>query len=216
MSPPIDSLNEGFSLQLSQVLKGVQQQLHALEQAQAVLPLHTLQLSVNKEEWAVMQANMAKVSVYHTKILSLQSTVTMLKARTHQLQTKANKLKATKQHHLSQTDLILRQEQVRDQSITAKMMLSSSSSSSPRVNAVDDDPKTAAAVAAVDVQVSTHTPTLPTSPTPTSSTPTPTPTLPVTATVTVKKVKKKGRTRQVEIREDTSPAWIPKPKQKPI
>lgn len=65
---------------------------------------------------------MAKVSTYYTKLLSLRSTISMLTARSGQLQRRADKLKSTKIQYLSQIDDIRQAERARDQKIAARVV----------------------------------------------------------------------------------------------
>ncbi|ORZ00327.1 hypothetical protein BCR43DRAFT_137215 [Syncephalastrum racemosum] len=69
-----------------------------------------------------VKETMAKVSTYYTKLLSLRSTISMLTARSGQLQRRADKLKSTKIQYLSQIDDIRQAERARDQKIAARVV----------------------------------------------------------------------------------------------
>ncbi|KAL0084075.1 hypothetical protein J3Q64DRAFT_1833585 [Phycomyces blakesleeanus] len=194
-------LSQGFSSQITTLLKGLKQQLKQLEHDQQTLSdgiTEAVSAAISEEELADIKANMAKVAVYHTKILSLQSTMTMLTARSKQLQFKADKLKSTKEHYLSQVDEIRRMEQAKDQDIAAKVTsLSPSSSYSPLKTSVEmDDDDQSETMPEISKSM----------------------TMPVISkakTLTKTKTKKKKlRVREVEIGEDASPAWVPKSAQR--
>ncbi|KAI9024290.1 hypothetical protein CLU79DRAFT_746467 [Phycomyces nitens] len=185
-------LSQGFSSQITTLLKGLKQQLKQLEHDQKVLSdgvAEAVSSAISEQELSDIKANMAKVAVYHTKILSLQSTMTMLTARSKQLQFKADKLKSTKEHYLSQVDEIRRMEQAKDHDIAARVVSPSSSSSYSQLNTGAEDDDQSEMKPGISKSM----------------------TMPVIAKAKTKK--KKLRVKEVEI-GDVSPAWVPKSAQR--
>ena len=173
---------------------------------------------------------MAQVSTYYTKLLSLRSTMSMLTARSVQLQRRADKLKSTKIQYLSQIDTIKRTEQARDQNIAARIAVSPSSSSnlSPSTSSsLLKLPKRQKEQQEQQKESTTTTPSpssssspspipQPSSPSSSSSKASPVPdNVPSDTVIAVaKKIKKKKpKVREVKIAEGgTSEGWSPKKK----
>ncbi|OBZ87343.1 hypothetical protein A0J61_04605, partial [Choanephora cucurbitarum] len=148
-------------------------------------------LITTNEEWQQIKPNMDKVAIYHTKLLSLKATMSMLSGRSKQLQERANKLKLMKLNYLSQVDHIRKLEQQKDLTIAARTSLSAPVS--PEMSEATVQPLT------IEKAV-------PTSPSPTVAAKKSTPR-------TASKSKKKPKARQVFLDDDQdtdTSSWIPK------
>jgi|SRR6478735_5983613 hypothetical protein len=78
---------------------------------------------------------MDKVSVYHTKLLSIKATMSMLSGRSKQLTARAEKLKQIKKDYLSQIEDIKRVEKQKDQTIIATSQIASNNTDSAAITA---------------------------------------------------------------------------------
>ncbi|KAI8328413.1 hypothetical protein BD560DRAFT_417279 [Blakeslea trispora] len=134
-----DTYIENINILTSQL----QAQLLTISQAQDEL-VNTISkteasLVTTSKEWQEIKSNMDKVAIYHTKLLSLKATMSMLSGRSKQLQERANKLKLMKLNYLSQVDHIRKLEQQKDLTIAAKTSASAPVSpdmSSPTLHAL--------------------------------------------------------------------------------
>ncbi|KAI8056492.1 uncharacterized protein B0P05DRAFT_591291 [Gilbertella persicaria] len=111
---------------INSTITQLQSQLLELSRAQQEL-LETITKAessskLTEAELGGMKANMDKVGLYHTKLLSLKANMSMLSGRSKQLQERANKLKSLKLEYLSQVDSIRKIEQEKDMSIAAKTL----------------------------------------------------------------------------------------------
>ena len=134
---------------------------------------------------------MDKVAIYHTKLLSLKATMSMLSGRSKQLQERANKLKLMKLNYLSQVDHIRKLEQQKDLTIAARTSLSAPVS--PEMSEATVQPLTIEKI-------------VPTSPSPTIA-------AKKSTSRTASKSKKKSKARQVLLDDDQdtdTSSWIPK------
>lgn len=142
---------------------------------------------------------MSKVSSYHTKVLSLRSTMAMLTARSAQLQRRADKLKTTKLEYLAQIDTIRRTEQARDQAIAARLAIQQPSSPSTPTTSLTPTSSSSATVTPVASR--------------SRQSAVPSPAHSETVIAVAKKVKKKKpKAREVQITEEMPPDWNPKNK----
>ncbi|KAF7728578.1 hypothetical protein EC973_005804 [Apophysomyces ossiformis] len=179
-----------FTNHLLATITTLQEQLAQLEYEHNQLTqaiTKTSDASVTDAEMASMKTTMAQVSLYHTKLLSLRSSMSMLLARSKQLQKRADQLKATKLQYLSQVDHIKRMEQERDQAIVARVV------HSPAETEIADT------VSAKSITSDTDTPASPAS------------TTVIKKIATKQKKKKKVKVREVEIGDESTPGWELKP-----
>ncbi|KAG1462610.1 hypothetical protein G6F56_005479 [Rhizopus delemar] len=89
---------------------------------------------MSQKELSEIKTNMDKVSVYHTKLLSIKATMSMLSGRSKQLSARAEKLKKIKMDYLSQVENIKRIEKEKDQTMAASPV--------PRISSSTIIPKT--------------------------------------------------------------------------
>ncbi|KAI8139658.1 hypothetical protein BJV82DRAFT_581775 [Fennellomyces sp. T-0311] len=195
-------LSGDISTQIISTISRLEAQLTQLGQEQAALTetLSEAEAKNAEDEARLVQIKetMSKVSTYYTKLLSLRSTMSMLTARSAQLQRRADKLKNTKLQYLSQIDSIKRTEQARDQSIAARVA-AQSPSTSPSVST--------ASLPLPSQQPQQQTPQARTSPVPS-------PVHSETVVAVAKKIKKKKpKAREAKIAEGGgSEGWSPKKK----
>ncbi|CEP16457.1 hypothetical protein [Parasitella parasitica] len=79
---------------------------------------------ISEEELSHIRSNMDKVAIYHTKLLSLTATMSMLAGRSKQLKDRAAKLQELKMKYLSDIDEIRKLEREKDQTIAARTSVS--------------------------------------------------------------------------------------------
>lgn len=150
-----------------------------------------------------MLKQMSKVSAYHMKLLSLRSTMSMLSARSGQLQRRAEKLKSAKMQYLAQVDTIRKSEQALDQTIAARIAVPQrttlgTNSSGTSTSSRSGSPRPSPSSTTMKPQSSEPTPAAPS------------PTEPVVV-VSKKIKKKKPKARQAKIAEDDdTERWKPK------
>ncbi|KAI8992632.1 hypothetical protein BDB01DRAFT_444020 [Pilobolus umbonatus] len=122
-----------YASQVLSVVHTLEQQIADIKDEQDKLQSlinQTKDGSLSDEQMSQLTQRITKVSAYHTKLLSLKSTMNMLSGRNKQLQKKADKLKQTKLQYLSDIDHIKQMERERDRMIIAKTVPKSPSTPS--------------------------------------------------------------------------------------
>ncbi|KAI8365908.1 uncharacterized protein BYT42DRAFT_588160 [Radiomyces spectabilis] len=202
-------LTEGFIDQLNQHIVGLEAQFAQLAQEQQALGktiTDTRSASLTEAEVTELRLMMNKVSLYHTKLLSLHSTMSMLGARSKQLQNRAAKLKESKLQYLAQVDDIRRLEQARDQAIAARVITPIPSSAPIE--------RSSSVASQLSVAGSDRASSSPTAPSPASSSlsiSSSTVASPEPIIAMAKKIKrKKPKVREVVLDDSSSPSWLPK------
>ncbi|KAL9537821.1 hypothetical protein MBANPS3_011433 [Mucor bainieri] len=149
------------------------------------------------KELSSIKANMDKVGIYNTKLMSLKATMSMLTGRSKQLKDRAAKLQQLKIKYLSEIDAIRQREREKDQSIAAK-----TSSSTPTLlipsPSPSPSPATTTPVSPLTAMPSPSSPAIPSATTSSSTIP------------KLVKKKKKTKARQALIDDgDDGRSWTP-------
>ncbi|KAI9277445.1 hypothetical protein BY458DRAFT_585411 [Sporodiniella umbellata] len=115
--------SSNYNVQMQSTVERLEGQLLLIKNAQTELSdiiVKTKEDSlISDKDLSEIKGNMDKVSIYHTKLLSIKATMSMLSGRSKQLSVRAEKLKKIKIDYLSQVEDIKRTEKEKDQIVAA-------------------------------------------------------------------------------------------------
>ncbi|KAG1453548.1 hypothetical protein G6F46_009205 [Rhizopus delemar] len=130
-------ISANYSSQIQSTITHLEEQLLSIKNAQNELAgiLQKTSSLLSENDLTEIKLNMDKVSVYHTKLLSIKATMSMLSGRSKQLTARAEKLKQIKKDYLSQIEDIKRVEKQKDQTIIATSQIASNNTDSATITA---------------------------------------------------------------------------------
>ncbi|KAG0744588.1 hypothetical protein G6F57_001123 [Rhizopus arrhizus] len=130
-------ISTNYSSQIQSTITHLEEQLLSIKNAQNELAgiLQKTSSLLSENDLTEIKRNMDKVSVYHTKLLSIKATMSMLSGRSKQLTARAEKLKQIKKDYLSQIEDIKRVEKQKDQTIIATSQIASNNTDSAAITA---------------------------------------------------------------------------------